>query len=124
MFKCAGNGELQQHKWLVAACAAAGSSADMALNKGALHLSLDPTAVIAVLLQLAGNEVSVVPASGAPLHVAWCSTTPYGDCGRAWFCHCQTTLDACIIYQMPLPPPRMALRLPCDILCCRSIGTI
>ena len=76
MFKCAGNGELQQHKWLVAACAAAGSSADMALNKGALHLSLDPTAVIAVLLQLAGNEVSVVPASGAPLHVAWCSTTP------------------------------------------------
>ena len=67
IFPHAGNGEVQQQKWLVAACAAAGSSADMALNKGALHLSLDPTAVIAVLLEHAGTEVSVVPASGAPL---------------------------------------------------------
>ncbi len=67
MFAYAGDGEVHQQKWLVAACAAAGSSADMALNKGALHLSLDPTAVIAVLLEHGGAEVSVVPASGAPL---------------------------------------------------------
>ncbi len=66
LFAYVGAGEVQQHKWLVAACAAAGSSADMALNKGALHLSLDPTAVIAVLLEQAGTELSVAPASGAP----------------------------------------------------------
>lgn len=51
---------MQHSQWLVAACAAAGASRDAALDKRALLLHLDPTAVLAVRLQ----GVAVLPASG------------------------------------------------------------
>lgn len=48
---CAGGGEMHHTQWLVAACAAAGASREAALDKRALLLQLDPTAVVAVQLQ-------------------------------------------------------------------------
>ena len=46
---------MQHARWLVAACAAAGISRNMALSKQALLLQLDPLAAVAIQMQ--GQQV-------------------------------------------------------------------
>jgi hypothetical protein len=58
-----GDGEIQQEQWLVAACAGAGGSRDMAMEKRAAQFRLEPVAGVAV--QFAFDPLLVIrPCSG------------------------------------------------------------